>query len=113
MGKRLLAVLPIALAAFASMAPVGPGIAAPLYAEPPAIAGIVRLAQAGQRYMNGYPGYKTQRTGYRQASDGYWYPPQAFRGNRDYTGSIRSQPRLRNTCSYGFTPTNGSQYCNY
>jgi hypothetical protein len=114
MRKRLLAVLPIAaLTAFATVAPVDTGIAAPLYAEPPAIAGIVYLAQAQRGYWNGYRGYRTQRPGYRQGPDGYWYPSRAFRGSADYTGSIRTEPRLRNTCDYGFRPTNGSHYCNY
>ena len=113
MGKRLLAVLPVgALAAFASMTPVDTGIAAPLHAEPPAGARILHLAQAQPGYWNGYRGYWTQRPGYRQGPDGYWYPSRAFRGSA-YTGSIRTEPRLRNTCDYGFRPTNGSQYCNY
>ncbi|MFN3720062.1 MAG: hypothetical protein ACK4UW_14270 [Rhizobium rhizophilum] len=39
---------------------------------------LVQKKEAGRRMLDGHPGMKERRKGYRRHSDGYWYPPAAF-----------------------------------
>lgn len=114
MRKTIAAGLPlVVLSVFASLA-AAEATAAPIRASLPSITETSEAIQlvAAVPMMNGYRGSTTRRSGYRQNSDGYWYPSRAFNGSAEFTGSIMRPPRQNDAC-HGFTPTNGSSSCNY
>ncbi|KPH09426.1 cell surface protein [Rhizobium acidisoli] len=114
--KMVRSLLQASLIVFASLSSVDAAGAGTMHPAMPVMTASGLLQQVAQNKipsLNGYRGYGSARPGYSKSSNGYWYPARAFNASDEYTGSIGRPQRMRNSCDFGFAPTNGSSNCNY